>query len=56
MNRTPMPEEQADCAEFLRKYREKLTILKISTEQVEALTWAALARALLSGNEFVFVD
>ena len=56
MNRSPTAEEQNDCADFLKKYREKLTALKTPADQLEAKTWAALARAIMSTNEFVFVD
>ena len=56
VNRSPDPEEQRDCAEFLQQYRTKLTTLKTPPDQLELKTWTALARALLSGNEFVFVD
>jgi hypothetical protein len=56
LNRSPEPDEQQECADFLRKYREKLTALKTPSDQLESKSWAALARALMSGNEFVFVD
>lgn len=56
LNRSPTPDEQRDCADFLREYRAKLTEIKAAPGQVEPLTWAAFSRALLSGNEFVFVD
>ncbi len=56
LNRSPNPEEQQDCAEFLQTVSRKLTTLKTPADQLELQTWAALARALMSGNEFVFVD
>ena len=56
LNRPPAAEERQDCAEFLQKYRAKLTALKTPADQLEPLAWAALARALMSANEFVFVD
>jgi hypothetical protein len=56
LNRSPDGDEQRECREFLQKYRDKLTALKVPAEQLERQAWGALARALLSGNEFVFVD
>jgi hypothetical protein len=55
-NRSPDSDEQRECGEFLQKYRDKLTALKVPADQLERQAWGALARALLSGNEFVFVD
>ena len=55
-NRPPDAEEQKSCVDFLRNYREKLTGLKSPANQIEQNAWAALARALMSSNEFVFVD
>ena len=55
-NRPPDSEEQESCADFLRQYREKLTALKSPANQIEPKAWAGLARALMSANEFVFVD
>jgi hypothetical protein len=55
-DRAPSADEQAECAEFMRSYRESLTALRTPADQLEPLTWAALARALISANEFVFVD
>lgn len=56
LNREPVAEEQRECAEFLSLYRKKLAALKTPADRIERLAWSALARALLSGNEFVFVD
>jgi len=56
LNRSPSAEEKEECAEFLKKYRDKLVSLKTPGNQLESLTWSAFARALLSGNEFIFVD
>jgi len=56
LNRPPEADEQQQCADFLETYRDKLVELKTPLEQVESKAWAALARALLSSNEFVFVD
>lgn len=56
LNRSPAAEELHDCADFLQKYRMKLTALPTRADQIELKAWAALARALLSANEFLFVD
>jgi hypothetical protein len=56
LGRPPTPDEQRDCAVFLREYRERLRALQTPAPQLERLTWAAFARALLSANEFVFLD
>ncbi|MSU78499.1 MAG: DUF1553 domain-containing protein [Gemmataceae bacterium] len=56
LSRLPTAEELAECAEFLQRYRTRLTMLKTPANQVETQAWAAFSRALLSGNEFVFVD
>ncbi len=56
LNRIPTSEERQQCSEFLKNYRTRLTSLKTAAAQVDMLTWSALARALMSGNEFVFVD
>jgi hypothetical protein len=55
-SRPPTPDEQRACAGFLKQYREKLVELKTPSDQVEPKVWAALARVLMSGNEFVYVD
>ncbi len=56
LGRLAEPDEQKSCVDFLRNYREKLTALKSPANQIDSATWAALARVLLSSNEFVFVD
>jgi len=55
-NRSPNIDEQRQALEFVRVYREKLTTLQTPAEQLELETWSALARSLLSSNEFVFID
>ncbi|MBC7816827.1 MAG: hypothetical protein IAG10_08070, partial [Planctomycetaceae bacterium] len=55
-NRPPTPGEQQECADFLKQYRDKLAELKTPPDQVELKAWSALARVLMSSNEFVFVD
>ena len=56
LNRPPGTDEQQECVDFLETYRDKLVELKTPLDQVESKAWAALARALLSCNEFIFVD
>jgi hypothetical protein len=56
LSRLPTAEEQRECAEFLQRYGARLTTLKTPPNQLELQTWAAFSRALMSGNEFVFVD
>jgi hypothetical protein len=55
-NRPPSTEEQMECTGFLKQYRTKLVELKTPPDQVELKAWSALARVLMSSNEFVFVD
>ncbi len=55
-NRAPSSDEQQECAEFLKQYRSQLAELKTPPDQMELKAWSALARVLMSSNEFVFVD
>ncbi|MDB5389375.1 MAG: Planctomycete cytochrome, partial [Planctomycetaceae bacterium] len=55
-NRLPTPDEQQESATFLKQYREKLAELKTPSDQAEQQAWAALSRALLASNEFIYVD
>ena len=54
--RPPSSDEQQECTDFLKQYRDKLAELKTPPDQAELNAWSALARVLLSSNEFVFVD
>jgi hypothetical protein len=56
LGRAPSSDELHDCTEFLLQYRDRLTALRTPADQLEPLTWAAFARALLSANEFVYID
>jgi hypothetical protein len=56
LNRSPTTDDRATCEAFLTQYRQQLATLKLPADQVETQVWGAFARALLSGNEFVFVD
>ena len=55
-NRPPTSDELQASTEFLDLYRARLAELKTPPDQVDLKAWSALARALLSSNEFVFVD
>ncbi len=55
-NRSPTSDEQQESADFLKQYRDKLAELKTPPDQAELKAWSALARVLISSNEFVFVD
>lgn len=55
-NRSPDVTEQRECQEFVAAYREKLIALNTPADQLELQTWSAFSRALLGGNEFLFVD
>lgn len=55
-NRLPTPDEQQQCTDFLKQYRDTLAELKTPPDQMELKAWSALARVLVSSNEFVFVD
>lgn len=56
LTRKPTDDEQTECVEFLRTYREKLSSRGTPAAEVDAAAWSALARAILSSNEFAFVD
>ncbi len=55
-NREPSDNELAECHAFLQAYRDQLAALKSPSAQIERQCWTALARVLLSANEFIFVD
>lgn len=54
--RSPGSDELQECIDFLETYRDKLAELKTPPDQIQFKAWAALARALLGSNEFIFVD
>ncbi len=55
-SRVPSDAELAECREFLQTYRTQLSALKTPADQLESQAWSALARALMSSNEFIFID
>ena len=52
--REATPEEQSEAATFLTRYRALLPAE--SPAQQELAAWSALARTLLTRNEFLYVD
>jgi Protein of unknown function (DUF1553)/Protein of unknown function (DUF1549)/Planctomycete cytochrome C len=56
LSRLPTYDERQDCSDFLQRFRARLVTLKAPADQHELLSWAAFSRALISTNEFVFVD
>jgi hypothetical protein len=56
LNRRPTADEQAQCAEFVKTYRERLVSHKTPSDQLDLALWSAMSRVLFSSNEFVFID
>jgi mono/diheme cytochrome c family protein len=56
LTREATDDEQRECSEFLRSYREKLAARGTAAAALDLATWSALTRVLLSSNEFAFVD
>jgi len=54
--RTATPAEKRDAAEFLGKARAAVAAAGMPADRVEGMAWGSLARAILSSNEFLFVD
>ena len=55
-SRLPDPDEQQECAEFLKQYRTRLGELQTPADQIEVNALSALCRSLLGANEFIYVD
>ena len=55
VGRVPSSMELTACEEYLKKYTEKLGA-SVPAPEAEQRSWTSLARALLSSNEFIFVD
>ncbi len=55
-SRSASADELGTCTEFLQTYRQRLTELSTPKDQLDARVWSALARSLMSTNEFIFVD
>ncbi len=54
--RPPTPAEEEVCADYLRRYAERLAAEGAAVERRAHLAWASLARVLLGSNEFIYVD
>ena len=54
--REPTQDEVAECHDFLKQYRERLTALEPKAADIERRTWIAFSRAFLSSNELIFLD
>ena len=54
--REPTEAERIAAATFLANYREQLQQRGIPAEQQASAAWTALARTLLTGNAFLYVD
>jgi hypothetical protein len=56
LGRSPTPDELSDVSSFMKHYTEAIAEGDRSTESVEIKVWSALARTILTRNEFLFVD
>ncbi len=56
LNRAPSDDESRESIEFVQTYRTRLSSIGSPKETIEPRVWSAFSRALLSSNEFVFVD
>ena len=54
--REPTEGEWTRAAEFLARYARSLADEGLPAERREGESWAALTRALLASNEFLYVD
>lgn len=54
--RSPTPEELSEVSAFLKQYAEAMGEGDRSKDSVELKVWSALARTILTRNEFLFVD
>src|SRR5437868_2341377 len=54
--REPTDVERDKAIAFLAEYEQSLTAEGVSAERLEGECWAALTRALLASNAFLYVD
>jgi hypothetical protein len=54
--RPPSATEQDRAMDYIRKYEQALAAEGTATEHREVESWSSLARALLTSNEFIYVD
>ena len=53
---SPVAAEQGRATEFLARYERSLAGEGVPADRRTGEAWAALARALLASNEFLYVD
>jgi hypothetical protein len=56
LGRPPTSDEASDVSAFMKRYAEAVAEGDRSKESVEMRVWSALARTILTRNEFLFVD
>jgi hypothetical protein len=56
LGRAPTSDELTDVSAFMKQYAEAVAEGDRSKESVEMKVWSALARTVLTRNEFLFVD
>ena len=56
LGRAPTSDELTDVSAFMKQYAEAVAESDRSKESVEMKVWSALARTILTRNEFLFVD
>jgi hypothetical protein len=54
--RAPTEAERERAGEFLARYERSLAAEGVPSDRRASETWAGLARALLTSNEFLYVD
>ena len=54
--REPNAFERRKAGDFLARYGQSLANEGVPADRRDAATWAALTRALLASNEFLYVD
>ena len=55
-SRSPLPEESSNARQFLQQYEAAALEENRPKDQAKILAWQGLFRALLSTNEFIFVE
>jgi hypothetical protein len=49
-------QEVSEGSRYLEQFRQKLRARAVASEEQDRLAWASFARALLTSNEFLYVD
>ena len=55
-SRLPNNTELAGALQYLRRYSDALKSREENKDQRQRLAWQSLCRAILSANEFIYVD